>query len=486
MGRESKARSKSPSSHANHWMDIVPDLCFLLDKNGSIIQSNKVVRREFGYRVDELKGQPIWSFLDEGSRDSLQKILREVKRGRNGHELEVRFQRKDGTALEALAHLSPYRDGTRSDIAIALVARNISEQKEKELRFLQFSEVIHRTINPIEITDASGKIVYVNPAFEKASGYSKDELIGKNPNILSSGKHQKEFWKKVWETILAGKVWVGEVENRRKNGEPLHTQLLISPITGKDGRVVGFLGAHQDITEQKRLQEQLVHSQKMESIGTLAAGIAHEVGNPLTSISSLVQVIQRTTKDAFAQEKLELVKNQINRIAGTIRQLVDFSRPSNYEAQLTDVNQLVRESLGMVQYGKKARDVHFHLNLAPLLPKISVVQDQLIQVFINIFMNAVDAMEGEEGHVIVTTLKENGYLKVIFEDTGKGIAPRDLGKVFDPFYTTKKPGEGTGLGLWVSYGIIKNFGGDIQVKSELGKGSTFTVILPYVSEEVTA
>lgn len=486
MGRESKVRSKSPSPHTHHWMDVVPDLCFLLDKNGVIIESNKLVRREFGCRVDEVNGHQIWNFLDEGSRDSLQEILRKIKRKRNGHELEIHFHRKDGTTLEALAYLSPYRDGIHSDIAIALVARNISEQKEKELRFLQFSEVIHRTINPIEITDASGKIVYVNPAFEKASGYSRDELIGKNPNILSSGKHPKEFWSKVWDTILSGKVWVGEIENRTKSGEPLHTQLLISPITDKDGKIVGFLGAHRDITEQKRLQEQLVHSQKMESIGTLAAGIAHEVGNPLTSISSLVQVIQRTTKDAFAQEKLELVKNQINRIAGTIRQLVDFSRPSNYEAQLTDVNQLVRESLGMVQYGKKAQDVYFHLNLAPSLPKITVVPDQLIQVFINILMNAVDAMEGKRGDVIITTKKENGYLKVIFEDTGKGIAPDDLGKVFDPFYTTKKPGEGTGLGLWVSYGIMKNFGGDIQVKSELGKGSTFTLILPYVPEEMTS
>jgi len=459
-------------------MDIIPDLCFLLDKKGVIVESNRLARKEIGFTKRELEGRPIWDFLKEESRIPLQKVLRGLKNPHDGRQLEVQMERKDGSLLEVLAYVRPYRNRRDGDVAIAFVAQSISEQKEKELRFLQFSEVIHRTINPIEITDAKGKIVYVNPAFERTSGYSKEELIGKNPNILSSGKHPKEFWQKVWATILSGKVWVGEIENRRKNGEPLYTQLLISPIADKDGKVVGFLGAHRDITEQKRLEEQLVQSQKMESIGTLAAGIAHEVGNPLTSISSLVQVIQRTTKDEFARDNLELVKNQINRIAKTIRQLVDFSRPSSYEARPTDVNEIVKEALGMIQYGKKAREVQFHLSLAPVLPKVHVVQDQLVQVFINILMNAIDAMESEKGDVYITTRKENAFLKIIFEDTGRGIAPQDLGKIFDPFYTTKKPGEGTGLGLWVSYGIMKNFGGDIQVKSELGKGSTFTVVLP--------
>jgi len=325
--------------------------------------------------------------------------------------------------------------------------------------------------------------VYVNPAFEKVSGYTKEELIGKNPNTLSSGKHPKEFWQQVWTTILSGKVWVGEIENQRKNGEPLHTELLISPIIDASGKIVGFLGAHRDITEQKRLEEQLVQSQKMESIGTLAAGIAHEVGNPLTSISSLVQVIQRTTRDDFAKEKLELVKNQINRIANTIRQLVDFSRPSSYEARPTDINKAVRDALEIVQYGKKAKDITFHLDLASALPKTVIVPDQLIQVFINILMNAVDAVEGTRKEVTVRTCFEGGMLKIMFEDSGRGIPTEHLSKIFDPFFTTKTPGAGTGLGLWVSYGIVKNFGGDIQVESQAGKGSRFTVLLPVMAKK---
>jgi PAS domain S-box-containing protein len=478
--RKPRLTPSAPSSTS--WLEIVPNPCFLLDRKGVIVASNRLARTEIGFRGRELKGSLLRDYLVKESQVPFKNLFRQVKEGVNGRQVEVSFQRKDGAILQTLVHCAPFSDGTHSNAAVAVVAQNISLQKKKELQFLQFSEVIHRTINPIEITDARGKIVYVNPAFENASGYTQEELIGKNPNTLSSGKHPKEFWAKVWSTILQGKVWVGEIENRRKNGEPLHTQLLISPIIDSTGKIVGFLGAHRDITEQKRLEGQLVQSQKMESIGTLAAGIAHEVGNPLTSISSLVQVIQRTTKDVSARDKLELVKNQINRIANTIRQLVDFSRPSSYEPRLMDINKAVREALGIVQYGKKARDVVFTLNLATTLPKTLVVPDQITQVFINVLMNAVDAVDGRKKEVKVRTLRDGSFLKIEVMDSGKGIPAEHLTKIFDPFFTTKEPGRGTGLGLWVSYGIMKNLGGDIHVESQPGVGSSFTVLLPIMDE----
>jgi signal transduction histidine kinase len=281
---------------------------------------------------------------------------------------------------------------------------------------------------------------------------------------------------------MSRKVWVGEIENRRKDGSPFHTELVISPIVDGNDHVVGFLGAHRDITEQKILEQQLVRSQKMESIGTLAAGIAHEVGNPLTSISSLVQVIQRTTADSFAKEKLELIKDQINRIARIIRDLVDFSRPSAYVIKPTDVNKAVHEALNIVQYGKKVKDIAFTLELAEELTSLPVVPDQLAQVFINVFMNAVDALEGKPGSIWISTRQNGEHVEVLVKDSGKGILPGDREKIFEPFFTTKAVGQGTGLGLWVSYGIVESFGGDIEVESELGKGSTFKIRLPIKGE----
>jgi PAS domain S-box-containing protein len=359
-----------------------------------------------------------------------------------------------------------------------VMVKDISEQREIELDLLRFSEVTLHTVNPIQITDANGKIIYVNPAYERISGYSKEELIGRNPNLLKSGMHDKEFWAKIWTRILGGKEWVGQLQNRRKDGTFFHSEVVISPILDENQTVIGFVGAHRDITEQKQLEKQLVRSQKMETFGTLAAGIAHEVGNPLTSISSIVQVIQRTTKDEFAREKLELVKNQINRITKIIRELVDFSRPSAYEVKRTDVNNVMRDALNIVQYGKKVQNITFKVQLYEELPHIAVVSDQLVQVFLNILMNAVDACGTGPHSIGVTSRLCDRSIEIVIRDDGHGIAKEDIEKIFDPFFTTKEVGKGTGLGLWVSLGIVKNFGGDIQVTSELDQGTKFTISLP--------
>ncbi|HTP13063.1 MAG TPA: ATP-binding protein, partial [Bacteroidota bacterium] len=342
----------------------------------------------------------------------------------------------------------------------------------------RFSNVIQHTINPIQITDAKGRMVYVNPAFETASGYSRDELIGKNPKILSSGKHPREFWRMVWDRILSGKLWVGRVENVRKDGAPFHTELVISPIVDAEGKVVGFLGAHRDITEQRILEQQLVRSQRMESIGTLAAGIAHEVGNPLTAISSLVQVIERTSEDEFAKEKLALINNQVTRITKIIRNLVDFSRPSGNVVSDTDVNKVVHDALNIVQYGKRVKNIEFKLELTENLPPIKSVSDQLVQVLINLLINAVDSLEGKPGTVTVRSFEKDATVSVEVLDTGRGILDEDREKIFMPFFTTKEAGKGTGLGLWVSYGIVRRFGGDVDVESVVGKGSKFTITFP--------
>jgi PAS domain S-box-containing protein len=392
------------------------------------------------------------------------------------HSTELKFRKSDGLVFDVAVTVKTL--ATKDRPFKILIVQDITAQKQKELDLLRYSNVIHYTVNPIQITDARGVMVYVNPAFERTSGYNGSELIGRNPNILNSGKHGKDFWRNVWVRILEGKVWVGEVENRRKDGTLFQTELVISPIVDQKGTVAGFLGAHRDITEQKALERQLIRSQKMESIGTLAAGIAHEVGNPLTSISSLVQVILRTTEDEFAKEKLELIKSQINRITRIIRDLVDFSRPSSYVVKPTEINEVLRDALNIVQYGKKVKHIRFDVNLAPAIPKLEVVPDQLVQVFINILMNAVDALDDAPGTIALSAAAIDQEVRVVIKDTGKGIEAAEIEKIFEPFYSTKEVGKGTGLGLWVSYGIVKNFGGEILVESSPGSGSTFTVTFP--------
>ena len=377
----------------------------------------------------------------------------------------------------------PFKSNGFNEKLILITARDISEEKKKEIDLIRFFNVAENTVNPLQITDLNGKMIYVNKAFENASGYKKEELIGKNPKVFGSGKHSDKFWDKMWDTISSGKVWVGEVENLRKSGEPYFTQLLISPILDKDGKVSGYFGIHRDLTEKRTLERQLIHTQKMESIGTLAAGIAHEVGNPLASISALVQVAQRVTADPFVSEKLGLVKSQVTRISKIIRDLVDFSRPSNYELELTDINKVVNEAVEITKVGTKAKDIIFETDLAKDVPMLPLIADQIQQVFVNILLNAVDAIaekkrDGKTNKISVVSVNGGDEITLTFSDTGTGIREENLVKVFEPFFTTKKEGRGTGLGLWVSYGIIKSFQGDIKIKSKINEGTTFIIKLP--------
>ncbi len=454
-------------------MDLLPELILILDGGGAIVDGNKTAAEALEIPPSDTAPLMIDAIIPP---DVDPKVLAAMRTSTVVPAEETKFIRRDGSIIDVRFEIKPM-PGPKGAYRV-LIARDITVEKRRELDLLRFSNVIEQTINPIQITDARGMMVYVNPAFERASGYTKAELIGQNPRIFASGRHESGFWGSVWEHILSGKVWVGRVENRRKDGQAFHSELVISPIVDENGTIEGFMGAHRDITEQILLEEQLVRSQRMESIGTLAAGIAHEVGNPLTAISSLVQVLQRNVKDTFVSDKLALINSQISRIAKIIRDLVDFSRPSTHVAKPTNLNQILQDGLNIVKYGKKVKDITFDLKLDDQLPSVRIVPDQIVQVFINILMNAVDSLDSKPGTISMMSRATEKVIEVEIADSGSGIDSEALDKIFEPFYTTKGVGRGTGLGLWVSYGIVRSFNGTIDVASEPGKGSRFIIRLP--------
>ncbi len=466
------------ASIANIFIDLIPDMCFVVSAERMVLAYNQRARELLGLPDVPTGDIRFYDLLTEDSQRPLLAVLRSEEPSR---EAEVHFKTHEGTIIDAVLFIKKIA-GPQTEF-LYVIARDISESKRKELDLLRFSNVVHYTVNPIQITDAKGRMVYVNPAFEKTTGYSREELIGQNPNLVSSNKYSREFWQKVWTKISKGEIWEGEIENKKRDGSPMYTQVIISPIVDNDGKVVGYLGSHRDISEQRQLEQQLMHSQKMESMGTLAAGIAHEVGNPLTSISSIVQVVQRTITDDFAKEKLSLVQSQVHRITKIIRDLVDFSRPSNYQLQPTNIVNNLKEAVEIVKMAKKARNVKFQVRVEDEVPLLSLVPDQISQVFINILLNGVDAMEGREGKVDIVVSKDPSHVRIALTDNGCGISEENLTKIGEPFFTTKPVGQGTGLGLWVSQGIIRSFRGDVRLKSVRGQGTTFTIILPLNSRE---
>ena len=460
------------------------DMCFILSAEGEILDVNISGAIKLGVPLNQIEGKKFCSIIEPEFQDDVRSTFEScVKFDRSGNVNGKFISPEKNVDVNIVFTPTQQVVGKEERTYFFVMAHDITAEKEKEMDLLRFYNIAENTVNPLQITDLNGRMIYVNPAFIQSSGYSKEELLGKNPSIFGSGKNSKKFWKKMWDTINEGKVWVGEAENRKKNGEPFYTQLLVSPILDSEGKIWGFFGIHRDLSEKRMLEKQLIHTQKMESIGTLAAGIAHEVGNPLASISALVQVVLRTTDDDFVKDKLGLVRSQVTRISKIIRDLVDFSRPSDYELQVININEGIKEAVEIVKVGARAKDLEFILELDDDLPLLPLISDQIQQVFINILINAVDAMSEEKDknkkrQIRISSHLENDKILLKFTDTGPGIEEKNFSKIFEPFYTTKKPGKGTGLGLWVSYGIIKSFQGNIEVDSKPGEYTTFNITLP--------
>jgi signal transduction histidine kinase len=214
----------------------------------------------------------------------------------------------------------------------------------------------------------------------------------------------------------------------------------------------------------------------------MAAGIAHEIGNPLTSISSMAQVIKRKTSNEKTIEYVNNILKNIDRISRIVREMVDFSKPSSQKVALTDINDLINSAVGILKYDRRSKNINYILNLDQNIPRTIVVADHLLQVFLNILINAVDASEGFGNSIEVSTFTTDGSIEIDIRDQGCGIPEDKLNTIFDPFYTTKEVGKGTGLGLTVSYGLIQKMNGEIKVESKLREGSNFRVIIPIKEE----
>ncbi len=359
---------------------------------------------------------------------------------------------------------------------------NLSAQLEQSRQYLQ--NILQASDAAIMVIDRNEKIVAWNKGAEKIFGYTQQEIIGKPSSYLipteEKFENELDYIKK--EVNEKGSLENYETERKTKQGETIPVQLNVTKLENGVGNYYGRTVIIKDVTEVKRLQQQVDQSEKLAVIGQLAAGVAHEIGNPLTSISSLVQILQRRSTDMFVKEQLSNIKENIDRISKIVRELVDLSRPPSNVEEVTQINDVIKTALGIVKYDKRVKEVNFETNLDEKSPFIKIVPDQFVQVFINILINALDAINGcGKIKVISSHDEKNIYVDII--DNGCGIDSKNIDKIFNPFFTTKEVGKGTGLGLAISYNIVKKVGGDIKVSSTLHKGSKFSVIIPINTNE---
>lgn len=347
-----------------------------------------------------------------------------------------------------------------------------------ELNQQYLKNILHTSDSAIMMVDENEKFIAWNKGAERIFGYTEKEIIGKPSSfLLPEGEKYQEELRQIQEEVKKGVTKILETERKTKDGRILSVRLSVSRLPASNGSYSGRSIVIKDFTEYKKLQAQIDQSEKLAVIGQLAAGVAHEIGNPLASISSLVQILQRKSQDPFFSEQLSYIKENIDRISKIVRELVDFSRPPSYERAMHDITDVIKTALGIVKYDKRVRNVKFVTDLKNSLPKINIAADQLLQVFVNILINALDAIEGN-GTITVKSNYDDEYIYIDIIDDGCGMDEKTMEKIFDPFFTTKEVGKGTGLGLSVSYGIIKQYNGEILVKSKLNEGSKFTVKIP--------
>ncbi len=370
------------------------------------------------------------------------------------------------------------------------------EQRTAEESLRKLSQAVEQAADMVVVTDRKGIIEYVNPAFEALTGYSRDEACGKTPAILKSGEQGPQVYQKLWKTILDGNVYRGILVNRCKNGDRLYVELSISPVRDAAGEITHFIANGRDLSERLRLEKQLLHSQKMDSIGRLAAGVAHDFNNLLTIITSYSELaLDDAPANSGLEAKLQEILLAARRAAELTRQLLAFSRKQPQALRVVELNQVIAGVAKALQR-LIGEDIELRFTPGEGLSRVRVDPVQIEQILMNLAANARDAMP-QGGHLHIETssvfLDEQyvhskpatmatGYYSVItVSDDGAGISPKNLPHIFEPFYTTKPAGEGTGLGLATVYGIVKQSKGFIWVYSELGMGTVFRIYLPGVA-----
>lgn len=457
--------------------DSLTEMVLAFDMNRRLVYANPALERLTGYSPEDLRSA---RFIDWVHPDDRQRLVGRWDRLFDGEEFlgeSYRLIRKDGAERWMLATWGPLLDEAGTQVGVRGSERDITDLAAAQAGMKRLAQAVEQTTDAVVITDPNGAIEYVNRAFESVTGYTRQEATGRNPRMLKSGLHGDEFYRAMWNTLRSGQPWTGRITNRRKDGGLYTEQCTISPVLGEDGRIMNYLAVKKDVTQELALEEQVRQSQKMESIGKLAGGVAHDFNNLLTVINGNAQLALLTLeRDDPARERISRILAAGDRAAGLTRQLLTFSRKQAAAPEVLDLNALVLE-MEPVLASLISDGPSLVYDLSPERPRAVIDPSHLQQVLMNLALNARDAMDGT-GTITIRTGRQGDFALLEVADTGHGIEESIRKQIFDPFFSTKPPGRGTGLGLAVVYGIVTQCGGNVSVESEVGRGSLFRVLVP--------
>jgi len=456
------------------------------------------VHRLRGYTAEEAIAQSLEQMLTAESLAMVNRMIEERVRAFQAgdptavtqvHEVQV-TRKNDSPVWSEM--VTTFLRNERGGISVMGVSRDITERKRAQDAHRLLVTAVEQSAEAILITDSDGKILFTNPAFTLVTGYTAEEAIGQNPRILKSGRHDVGFYQQMWAVLSKGEVWSGRLINRRKDGTLFEEHATISPIRDSTGRVINYVAVKRDVTREVLLEAQFRQAQKMEAIGQLAGGVAHDFNNILAAMlmqAELAELVE--SLPGAARDCLREIRAYTERAAALTRQLLLFSRRQVIQPRELDLNEVVSSLAKMLQriIGEDVR-LQLHLHAAPLMTRAD--EGMLGQVLLNLAVNARDAMP-KGGQMLIETAEKivdeslarlnpdaapGRYVCLIVSDTGCGIPPEVMPRIFEPFFTTKEPGKGTGLGLATVFGIVKQHHGLLKVESKPGQGVKFQIILP--------
>jgi PAS domain S-box-containing protein len=514
-----------------------PDGILVVDKQGVVVSHNRRLLEV--WRVDPAairatdttmvgrSDRPLLAAVVEQTKnpESFLKRVKELYSDPNAVD-HCEIELRDGRTLER--HSTALWGGHREYLGRVWFFRDITERKRYEDKLRQLSLAVEQSPVSVVITDLAGNITYVNPTFTRCTGYSFQEALGQNPRILKSGYSSADVYERLWRTITGGEVWHGEFHNKKKSGELYWEAATITPIVDDKGVISHFLAIKEDVTEHRLIEAELRQAQKLEAIGHLAAGIAHEINTPTQFVSDnltflaeswkpvdqLLKLYQRIIHETaraglgpgvgaeieLAEQNADLdfllteipraIEQSIDgsrRVAKIVRAMKEFSHPDSATKTPADINKAIETTITVARNEwKYVADIETGFDRS--LPLVLCYPGDINQVILNLIVNAAHAIkdknqEGQKGRITVSTKATGDCVQIAIADSGTGIPETIRSRVFDPFFTTKEVGKGTGQGLALAHNVIvRKHGGKIWFETEADRGTTFFIQLPISSE----
>lgn len=481
---ERRARDAVAQSEARYrnLFETATDAIYTLDPIGSFTSVNEATCRLFGRRRGDLLGRSPLPFVASSDTATVKEQFKAALLGHaRGHECV--FVRPDGMRRLASVTNSPIRHGSHV-IGILGVARDITEERERELALrrseVRYTQLVESASDAIFTADTQGNLTAVNRSLEQATGRTREQLLGV-PVFALIDPRDRAAAAAALDAALAGEHPRGQLRYLDATGSLRHCSMTVTRLS--EGEIVtGVLGIVRDVTDERRMTEQLVQQEKLAAVGELVSGVAHELNNPLASVMAFAQLLLAAPSDQPAdQEAIDAINQEAKRAAKIVANLLTFARQHQPERTIADLNRVVQDTLELRRYALRTAQVDLDADLDPELPLTWADPFQLQQVVLNLLTNAEHALAGWDGEkrIRVATRLRGDHLVVAVTDTGPGVPAENLTRIFNPFFTTKPVGEGTGLGLSISDGIVREHGGRIRVDSHLGHGATFEIELPH-------